>query len=77
MKDLSNTEKVIAVVKLECKSKKIKRKIKKLEKKNKKLFNDNLIVHENHQGLYAKKKELCGELAAVVMAQAMVMGIAL
>ena len=77
MKELSNTEKGIAVVKLKYRSKKIKRKIKKIEKKNKKLFNDNLIVRENHQGLYSKKKELCGELAATVMAQAIVMGIEL
>ncbi len=77
MKDLNVREKAIAMVKLGYRSKKIKRKIKKVEKKNKKLFNDNLIVRNDHQRLYAIKKELSIELATTLMAQSIIMGIEL
>ena len=75
MQDLSIMKKAIIIAKLEKRRKKLERTIRKIDKQNYKLFDDNLIVRSNHQCLYAKKKELCGELAAIIMTQANVLNV--
>lgn len=65
---------VVTYVKLHHREEKLWKEVKKVEKQNKKLFNDNIMVRPNHQGLYAKKKELCGEIAATLMAEATILG---
>lgn len=65
---------VVTYTRLHRREKRLWREIKRIEKQNKKLFNDNLIVTPKHESLYAKKKELCGEIAATLLAEANVLG---
>lgn len=65
---------VVTYTRLKLHEEKLWREIRRVEKKNKDLFNDNLMVRPNHQRLYAKKKDLCGEIAATLMAEATVLG---
>ncbi len=71
---MSAIKTVTTYTRLHLHEKKLWKEIKKIEHKNKKMFNDNLMIRPEHQRLYAKKKELCGEIAATLMAEANVLG---
>lgn len=75
MNNLSFSEKVIAIAKLEKRARKIRRKIKKIEKKNRKMVNDYLIVRPDQHKLFSESKALHYELAATALAQATIMGL--
>lgn len=74
MNDLSFGKKVIAIAKLEKRTRRIRRKIKKIEKKNRKMVNDCLIVRPDQHKLFSESKALHYELAATALAKATIMG---
>lgn len=74
---MSTIKTVVTYVKLHIREEKLWKEIRRVEKQNEKMFNDNLMIRPDHQCLYAKKKELCGEVAATLMAEATVLGVEL